>query len=272
MACLDGSPSMPAVCDYAIWAALRLDVPLDFVHVLDAAEYPAVTATGELDARAAPLDAQRNRQAQEVGRRMLDDAHARAGARGIANAGTVQREGGLVDVLLELEGDIRLLVIGRDGLQRDGDGARVGARLESIVRVLHRPILLVPAGAVFQLPQRIMIAFDDTPMTRKAVEVVAASHLFRGLPCHVTIAGGKTPETASQLDWARRILATAGYEVTSDILVGDPATVLCAYAAQHAIDLIVMGAYGHSKIREFLIGSTTEQLIAESKVPLLLLR
>lgn len=40
----------------------------------------------------------------------------------------------------------------------------------------------------------------------------------------------------------------------------------------HAIDLIVMGAHGHSKIRQFLVGSITTRLIRQSKIPLLLLR
>ncbi|MFN9586697.1 MAG: universal stress protein, partial [Pseudomonadaceae bacterium] len=40
MACIDGSPSATAVCDYAAWASLRLDSPLAFLHVLDENSYP----------------------------------------------------------------------------------------------------------------------------------------------------------------------------------------------------------------------------------------
>ena len=47
---------------------------------------------------------------------------------------------------------------------------------------------------------------------------------------------------------------------------------LGAYRDEHAIDLVVTGAYGHSRIREFLVGSTTTRMIRQSKVPLLLLR
>jgi len=44
------------------------------------------------------------------------------------------------------------------------------------------------------------------------------------------------------------------------------------YQDSHAIDLMVMGAYGHSKIRQFFVGSNTTKMIGSSKIPLLLLR
>ncbi|MFZ3184338.1 MAG: universal stress protein [Pseudomonas sp.] len=47
---------------------------------------------------------------------------------------------------------------------------------------------------------------------------------------------------------------------------------LHAYQAEHNIDLLVMGAYGHSRIRQFLVGSTTTSMIRTTITPLLLLR
>ena len=45
-----------------------------------------------------------------------------------------------------------------------------------------------------------------------------------------------------------------------------------ARATASACDLLVVGAYGHSRIREMILGSTTTQLIAKSQIPVLLLR
>ena len=47
---------------------------------------------------------------------------------------------------------------------------------------------------------------------------------------------------------------------------------LCDYQREHAIELLVMGAYGHSRIRQFLVGSTTTAMIRRAQSPLLLLR
>lgn len=279
MACIDGSKITAAVCDYAAWASRQLGAPLNFLHVLGRSEYPipadlsgniGLGSREHLLQELAELDEKRSKLALEQGRHMLEAAKARAEAAGIANATSRQRHGELVDTLLELESDIRLLVMGRQGEQGDNLGEHIGSHLENVVRTLHRPILVIPAD--YTEPQRILVAFDGSATTRKAVEMVAASPLFRGLPCHMVMVGAGKPEAQSQIEWARQTLAAAGFDVTASILLGDVEQVLCHYREEHAIDLVVMGAYGHSKIREFLVGSTTTRMIRQSKAPLLLLR
>jgi nucleotide-binding universal stress UspA family protein len=257
-----------------------MDAPLNFLHVLGRSEYPipadlsgniGLGSREHLLQELAELDEKRSRVALEQGRLMLDAAKARAMANGVASPITSrQRHGELVDTLIEFESDIRLLVMGRQGEHGDSAGEHIGSHLENVVRTLHRPILVVPAD--YSEPKRILIAFDGSATTCKAVEMVAASPLFRGLPCHVVMVGADKSESRDQLDWARVSLEQAGFEVTACIRSGQVEEVLCAYRTEHQIDLIVMGAYGHSKIREFLVGSTTTQLIRQSKIPLLLLR
>jgi nucleotide-binding universal stress UspA family protein len=279
MACIDGSKITEAVCDYAAWASRRLDAPLEFLHVLGKAEYPVPTdlsgniglgSREHLLQELAVLDEKRGRLALEQGRLVLDAAKARAAADGVPAATSRQRHGELVDTLFELAADIRALVMGRQGEQGDTVAEHIGSHLENVVRTLQRPILVIPTDYVE--PRSILVAFDGSATTRKAVETVAASPLFRGLPCHVVMVGADRAEAREQLDWSRTTLEKAGFEVTASLRAGEVEEVLCAYRTEHAIDLVVMGAYGHSKIREFLIGSTTTRLIRQSKVPLLLLR
>ncbi|MFZ3176056.1 MAG: universal stress protein [Thiobacillus sp.] len=279
IACIDGSRLTLAVCDYAAWASRKMDAPLDFLHVLGRSEYPipadlsgnlGLGSREHLLQELAELDEKRSRVALEQGRLMLDAARARAVEDGVPNPASRQRHGELVDTLIELETDIRLLVMGRQGEHGDSAGEHIGSHLENVVRTLHRPILVIPSD--YTEPQRILIAFDGSATTRKAVEMVAASPLFRGLPCHLVMVGADKAEAHEQLDWARTTLERAGFQVIAGIRSGHVEEVLCAYRTEHAIDLIVMGAYGHSKIREFLVGSTTTKLIRQSRVPLLLLR
>lgn len=280
IACIDGSRITLAVCDYAAWASRQMDAPLNFLHVLGRSGYPihadlsgniGLGSRESLLQELAALDEQRSKLALEHGRLMLDAAKARAMANGVASPITSrQRHGELVDALIEFESDTRLLVMGRQGEHGDSAGEHIGSHLENVVRTLHRPILVIPSD--YTEPQRILIAFDGSATTRKAVETVARSPLFRGMPCHVVMVGADKADTREQLGWARTSLETTGFDVTAEILPGDVEQVLCSYRAEHDIDLIVMGAYGHSKIREFLVGSTTTQLVRQSKVPLLLLR
>lgn len=126
--------------------------------------------------------------------------------------------------------------------------------------------------ATFRTPQRIMLAFDGSATTRKGVEMVAASPMFKGLPCHLVMVGADTVDARAHLAHARQTLEDAGFAVPAVILAGEVEQVLTAYQQKEEIDLMIMGAYGHSRIRQLLIGSTTTAMIRNSSVPLLLLR
>ena len=68
------------------------------------------------------------------------------------------------------------------------------------------------------------------------------------------------------------MLLTSGFVVHAEIRQGEVEMALHAYQAEHAIVLLVMGAYGHSRIRQFLVGSTTTTMLRTATMPVLLLR
>lgn len=278
-ACIDGSPSSPAVCDYAAWASLRLNTPLTFLHVLDHHRFPvARDLTGNIGLGSrehllqelAALDEKRAKVALEQGRLMLETAKERAAADGVANPQLRQRHGDLLDCLTELESDIRLLVMGRQGEAADNHGQQIGSHLESVIRTLHRPILVSPLD--FNAPTSAMLAFDGSDTTRKGVRMLAASPLFKDMAIHLVMVGADTQDAWAQLEWATGILKEAGLNTHAVIRPGEVEPVLHAYQEDHRIDLMVMGAYGHSRIRQFLVGSTTTQMLRTTMTPLLLLR
>ncbi len=276
IACIDGTDVSAAVCDYASWASLRMDAPLEFLHVLEKSEYPAETnlsgniGLGSREAlldELTALDEKRGKLALEQGKLMLEAATNLAISNGIGCPTSLQRHGSLVETLSEMEESIRLLVMGKHD---ENLGAHVGSRLESVVRTMHRPILITTAE--YSVPQSVMIAFDGSATTRKGVEMVAGSPLFSGLPCHLVMVGADNESHREQLDWARRTLEDAGFETPAEIINGEVERVLCDYRAEHGIDMLIMGAYGHSVIRRFLVGSTTTSVMRNASVPVLLLR
>ena len=279
MACIDGSLSSPAVCDYAAWASLRLGAPLTLLHVLDHKQYPplsnlsgniALGSREQLLQELADLDQQRSTLALEQGRLALETAKQRAQRDGVSNPQLRQRHGDLVTCLGELEQDIRLLVIGRQGETSDNLSQLVGSHLESVIRTLHRPILVTPGQ--FQAPRSLMLAFDGSPTCHKGIDMLAASPLFKGLPIHVLMVGADTGPAWEQLKEAEQRLVKGGHEVQLAIRAGEVEPTLHAYQLEQGIDLLVMGAYGHSRIRQFLVGSTTSHLLRTSTSPLLILR
>ena len=77
----------------------------------------------------------------------------------------------------------------------------------------------------------------------------------------------------SVLQAAQAILQKAGIETEARLLDDESVTgALCRYADANDINLTVMGAYGHSRLRRFFIGSHTTEMLSESRQPLLMLR
>ena len=281
MAAIDGSHFSENVCDYAAWASLAMDAPLVFVHVVD--NHPQTTEDANLSGNLrfgarerlmkelSDLDEQRAKVNREQGKLMLDAARERAIADGVSEPEMRQRNGTLVETLVELEKDVRLLVLGKRGESAEKASGHLGSNLERLVREMHRPILMVPS-AEFKKPQSVMMAFDGSKTARKGVEMLAKSPLFNGVTCHVVIVGADTAEHRSQLDWALTTLRDGDHEAEGAIRAGEVEATLHAYEKEKGIDMMIMGAYGHSRIRHMLIGSTTTEMLRNSHIPVLILR
>jgi nucleotide-binding universal stress UspA family protein len=160
--------------------------------------------------------------------------------------------------------------MGRQGEGSEKHAPHVGSHIENVVRTLHRPILVTPQE--FIQPERFLIAFDGSATSRKCVEMIARSPLLKGLECHLLTVSSNTEEATAHLVWAGQQLTTAGFNISSNIRPGNIESTLLEYCSEQSIHLLAMGAYGHSRIRQFLVGSTTTNLLAQAKIPLLLLR
>ena len=84
--------------------------------------------------------------------------------------------------------------------------------------------------------------------------------------------GTDTAEARSQLDDAADLLRAGGYTVNADIEQGQADDAIAKRVETDDINLVVMGAYGHSRIRSLIIGSTTTEMVRSCKVPVMLFR
>jgi nucleotide-binding universal stress UspA family protein len=180
------------------------------------------------------------------------------------------RHGELEETLVEQQAEVRLFVLGRRGASAENTQRDLGRNIERIVRALQKPILVVTEG--FQAPRRVLIAFDGGIVTRRGVEMVAESPLFRGLPVHLLMSGKENPEAPKQLEWARVTLGAAGFEVSASLIPGDAEIIIAQTVREQEIDMLIMGAYSHSPLRSLLFGSKTTDLLRSAKIPTLLLR
>lgn len=279
VACIDGSRAAPAVCDYAAWAGQRMDCPLMLLHVLDEERYPvAPDLTGNIGLGSrehlleelADLDQKRSKLALEHGHHMLNDAQRRVEQQGARDSVQRQRHGDLTESLLALEQETRLLVIGLHGESSSDRDLHIGSQLETVIRSVHRPIMLVPDD--YTEPHSAMLAFDGSDTAFAGIELLSGSPVFRDMPLHLVMIGPDTNDRREQLSRAERQLSGLGIDVHVAIRAGDVEHALHTYQQEHNIDLLVMGAYGHSRIRQFLVGSTTTNMLKTARKPLVILR
>ena len=281
-AAIDASMYTESVTRLATWAAQGTGAPLDLVHVLDrhpeAAAAAAIDFSGNLALGAqeqlldelARIDEARGKLAMQQGRELLRRAAALAAEAGVTPREQRLRHGELVDTLTDIEQDVRLFVIGKRGEHADFAKGHLGGNLERVVRAVHRPVLV--AAREFRPVRHALIAFDGSATTRKCVQMVAASPLFRSIQLSVLLVGSDSAEHRSQLDWARDTLQEAGLDADCQRRDGHVEEVIAGRVREDAVDLLVMGAYGHSRIRQFIIGSATTTMLRTCLVPVLLLR
>jgi nucleotide-binding universal stress UspA family protein len=280
VALVDGSIYSQSVCDHTAWIANRTQAAVEVLHVLgrrETASAPAnlsgnitLGARTALLAELSALDEQRAKLAQRRGRAILDDAKARIEAAGIEGVTTKLRIGDFVESVAELETEAAMVVVGKRGEAADFAKLHLGSNLERVVRSSNKPVFV--ASRAFKPIERFLIAYDGGTSSMKAVDHIARSELFAGLKCRLLTAGADSEETRKRLDNARTMLEAGGYEVSVDVLPGPPEAVIAQAVDSEGIDLLVMGAYGHSRIRNLIIGSTTTEMIRSCKVPVVLFR
>ena len=172
--------------------------------------------------------------------------------------------------LEELAAGVDLVVIGKRGESADFSKLHLGGGLERVIRGCPQRVLV--ASRAFQPIERMLIAFDGGPSARKSVEYAAGQPLLRGLHCHLLAVGAPASALDAGLAEARDDLTGAGYDVQAEHLPGHPEQVIADVVKRRGIQFLVMGAYGHSRIRQLIVGSTATTMVRTCLVPVLMFR
>jgi len=277
LTCIDRSHFAASVCDHAAWAATRLGVPVELLHAIERHPDPGgrVDRSGRLGVdtgehlltELVALDEQRNRVARENGRVLLDDAARRIREAGVEEVYQRLETGELADQLRDHERNARLIVMGKGGEAADRDVKHLGRNLERVIRASHKPVLI--ATETYRPIRRYLLAYDGGRSTGEAIGYLVESPLLSDVEGQVLMVGRGADGDRSRLHDAVRHLESAGLRVTGETREGEPEAVIAGAVEREAIDLLVMGAYGHSRIRQLMIGSTTTELMHRTAVSML---
>jgi len=280
IALIDGSVYAHSVCDAAAWVSTRAGAGVELLHVLgrregttDKADFSGNIGLGARTAlleELAELDAQKAKLTQKRGRALLEDAKEHVTKAGVSDVTTSLRYGDLAETVQELEVDAHMIVVGKRGEAADFAKLHLGSNLERVVRSTQRPVLV--ASRKFEPVSKILIAFDGGDSAGKAIDHMIRSQIFSGIGCHLLMVGQDDAASRAQVEAATAQLREAGYEASCDVKPGQPDKVIATEVEAGGYGLLVMGAYGHSRIRNLIIGSTTTEMIRSCMIPIMLYR
>ena len=254
---------------YAVQLARHFDAHLTGLYLISAfTPPPAVGAymTGEMEAQ---IEAGENERAEKA----LELFSRSANAEDVAFEARTDR-GPQQDHarLLSLHGRYAdLTIIGQPG---PGDG---GGSLDpgDVVLAAGAPVMVVPhIGGPATVAERVMIAWnasresaravrDAMPLLEKAKAIDVVCFRPEQAPGH-----GELPGADISLHLSRH-----GIKVDVQILSGqgiDVGNALLSHLADRGSDLLVMGAYGHSRLREAVLGGATRTILQSMTVPVLM--
>lgn len=283
LVCTDGSIFSQSSYRYAAWLAARLSATVDVLivtHDIQQARAESRNLSGSIGLGAADallnqmveIEHEKAKLNHQHAQHILEDARQTLNQQGITGVNLIHEVGSLVDRFAEFESTADLIILGKRGEAAEQASGHLGANLERIIRASHKPCLVT--SRKFQPIERLLLAYDGSPSSEKMLTFVLSSPAFQGLALHIiTVSKSARDEKAiARLDGAKRQLAAAGIEATCALIEGHSEQAISQYSKDQQIHLLAMGAYGHSRIRHLVIGSTTAQILRSSNIPVLVFR
>jgi nucleotide-binding universal stress UspA family protein len=270
---LDSAADARGRIDLAVGLAERFGAHLVGLYPIPSAELPRRAGYADLAALEPVYREWRERALEQAEEARQAFEHA-AGLRGVAIEWRAVAESWEADPALHARYS-DLTILG----QRDPDNdamALIRPRPERVTLASGRPILVVPYAGHFEVIGKcVLVAWDAS---REAARAIADAMPLLATADAVTVLAvdpQSGPDGHGDLPGADIALHLARHEVKAQIertvSAGVPiGELLLSRAADLGADLLVMGAYGHSRARELLLGGATRSILASMTIPALM--
>ena len=280
LACIDGSAVTESVCDYAAWYARRLDLSVGLLHVSDVAASIRRDLSGAIGINSrqflldelSQLDEQRAQVVNSYSNALVQDAKSHIqNSFDDVEVRIYQRRGKLLPAIEHFKASNNAIVMGRRGEDHKNSRINIGSQIETVARASNIPVLI--CSEKFKEPSSYMVAFDASKTAVTAIKMLASSNLLKGMQGHIVMVGNDNDTSKKSLANALVQMTTAGFLVEAHHLQQlDPVDGLLTFQIENQIDIIVVGAYGRSKLQHLFLGSTTTEIIASTVSPVILVR
>ena len=204
---------------------------------------------------------------EERGTAALEAFQGRCDAAGVSFE-SQQTVGSVSQSIVEKSELADLLIMGRGGEHVEWLQGLLGSTTEAVLRHAKCPVLITERETASL--KKFVVAYDGSTHAKKALQFAASIGEAWQVPFEVLVVGDSEAETT--VGEARSYLEAHELAVEYALEAGDPRDVILGFAKGREAELIVMGAYGHSRVRELLLGSTTQHVINQAPCPVLLTR
>lgn len=242
--------------------ARRFEATLIGLHVMPTPVIPAMWDGGAAISMGAELIEAQRRANQEQCARLRATFEASCG--GDPEALWQEAEGDPARLLAEAARTADLVVAAR----HESPTLEGRAPVEEVAVGGGVPVLMLPPSAYGEFGRTVLVGWNGAREASRAAH--DALPFLRGAELVVLCAVGE--EAARSLEAAAAMLHRHGVPVQPqavDGADGDAGETLLARARAHGADLLVMGAYGHARLRELVFGGATRHVLRESRLPVL---
>ena len=183
------------------------------------------------------------------------------------------REGVVSREIIKSTDDCDLVAMGKMGAHAEWRDVFLGTNAEFVVRQTHKPVLITPSE--YKPFRKMLIAYDGSSFADKALRSGAEIAHAMKLPITVVCVAEKKDEALQTLSKAKAFLED--YKLAADTIAkggSDHAGGILEVCndEDNKFDVLVMGAYGHSRLQEMILGSTTVRVMRSTNCSILLCR
>jgi nucleotide-binding universal stress UspA family protein len=273
LAPLDGSEHSKAALDYALWITQKFDGTLFGQHIIDTISLEGTffhDISGSLGFEPYLDFSSKMREIlDERGKTILDEFAARCEKQHVRYT-TFLDMGLIANEICERAKVADLVVIGHRGVNEEFSTGLLGTTAETITRKCPRPIFV--STKQFSGIENPLLAYDGSQRASSAMESAAEFCARLHLPLTVLTIAKEESVVRSNLQQARSYLSSYAIETSYESAHGYPEQKIIEQLVNHRHDLLFIGAYGHRRIIEMVLGSTTEYVLRNAPCPVFLNR
>lgn len=276
LVCTDGSKFGDTAREYGLHLARKVGARLIGLHVMDARmlEGPLMAdISGWIGASPYAAQLPQFREMLREKAEAIGEAFRIKSLQEGIEPEILIRTGHPASVILEESAKAELLTLGQKGEHADFLGEMMGSIADRVSRHSGRPCLITPA--TFRPLRNILAAYDGSAQAGQALEIAAELAATIGAPLTVlSIAQkGNLDEARARAANGVRLARDHGAETEFAVMAADRAgPAILQTAEERDSDLIALGAMGHSRIREFFIGSAAAHVAAHATRAVLMAR